>query len=140
MYFHFPYELEQNQSISLTNSADVGSPRRIIQIWKISLYATTPELIFALSRKNRHLYIHFINKYLHYMYNQRRPWWYISKNIGKQLYLMTRSLQGMCKNLNFIILNNVLGFQTSYQTCSSTISTLKVSCPWFSCFHFLSLR
>lgn len=61
VYFHFPYELEQNQSISLTNSADVGSPRRIIQIWKISLYATTPELIFALSRKNRHLYIHFIN-------------------------------------------------------------------------------
>lgn len=61
VYFHFPYELEQNQSISLTNSADVGSPRRIIQIWKISLYATTPELIFTLSRKNRHLYIHFIN-------------------------------------------------------------------------------
>lgn len=41
----FPNELDENQSISILCSADVGSPLGNIKIWKISQYTNTPVLI-----------------------------------------------------------------------------------------------
>lgn len=41
----FPNELDENQSISILCSADVGSPLGNIKIWKISQYNDTPVLI-----------------------------------------------------------------------------------------------
>lgn len=42
----FPNELEENQSIRLTCSANVGSPRGYIQIWKFFENFNRPELIY----------------------------------------------------------------------------------------------
>lgn len=41
----FPNELDENQSISILCSANVGSPLGNIKIWKISKYKNTPVLI-----------------------------------------------------------------------------------------------
>lgn len=43
----FPNELEENQSISLTCRADVGSPRGYIQIWKTAQYSNIHEMIYT---------------------------------------------------------------------------------------------
>lgn len=43
----FPNEVIENQSLSLTCSADVGGPRGYVQIWKTAEYANTPELIYT---------------------------------------------------------------------------------------------
>lgn len=43
----FPNDLEENQSITLTCIANVGSPPGNIQIWKISQYSDTDELIYT---------------------------------------------------------------------------------------------
>lgn len=43
----FPNEMEENQSINLMCSADVGSPQGTIKIWKMSQNKDTPELIYA---------------------------------------------------------------------------------------------
>lgn len=45
----FPNELEENQSIDLTCSADVGSPRGNIKIWKLFKNSDTLELIYTSS-------------------------------------------------------------------------------------------
>lgn len=43
----FPIEVIENQSLSLTCSADVGSPRGYVQIWKTAEYYNTPKLIYT---------------------------------------------------------------------------------------------
>lgn len=43
----FPNEVIENQSLSLTCSADVGSPRGYVRIWKTAEYAHTPEMIYT---------------------------------------------------------------------------------------------
>lgn len=48
----FPDELEENQSVSLVCSADVGSPWGNIKIWKISQYSDTTELIYTSNSTN----------------------------------------------------------------------------------------
>lgn len=48
----FPDELEENQSVSLVCSADVGSPWGTIKIWKISQYSDTTELIYTSNSTN----------------------------------------------------------------------------------------
>lgn len=45
----FPNEMEENQSITLTCSANVGSPRGYIQIWK---YSDTHQLIYTSNSTN----------------------------------------------------------------------------------------
>lgn len=45
--FVYPDELEENQSISLTCRADVGSPRGYINIWKILKNSNDPVLIYT---------------------------------------------------------------------------------------------
>lgn len=52
MFVVFPNELDENQSISLICSADVGSPRGYIQIWKISRNSILPKLIYTSKSKN----------------------------------------------------------------------------------------
>lgn len=52
MFFVFPNELDENQSISLICSADVGSPRGYTQIWKISRNSIVPILIHTSNSKN----------------------------------------------------------------------------------------
>lgn len=47
-----PDRLEENQSISLICSADVGSPRGNITIWKISDNSDTPEFIYVSNYTN----------------------------------------------------------------------------------------
>lgn len=51
-FFVFPNELEENQSISLICSADVGSPRGNITIWKLFKNSNTPELIYTSNSTN----------------------------------------------------------------------------------------
>lgn len=48
----FPDELEENQSVSLVCSADVGSPWGNIKIWKISQISDAPELIYTSNSTN----------------------------------------------------------------------------------------
>ncbi|XP_065942226.1 neurotrimin-like isoform X3 [Magallana gigas] len=45
-------ELEENQSISLTCHADVGSPQGYVQILKIPQYPNTPEVIYTSNTTN----------------------------------------------------------------------------------------
>lgn len=45
-------ELEENQSISLTCHADVGSPQGYVQILKIPQYSNTPEVIYTSNTTN----------------------------------------------------------------------------------------
>lgn len=45
-------ELEENQSISLTCHADVGSPQGYVQIFKIPEYSNTPEVIYTSNTTN----------------------------------------------------------------------------------------
>lgn len=42
-----PNEVIENQSLSLTCSADVGSPRGYVQIWKTAEYSNALELIYT---------------------------------------------------------------------------------------------
>lgn len=51
-FMAFPDELEENQSVSLVCSADVGSPWGTIKIWKISQYSDKPELIYTSNSTN----------------------------------------------------------------------------------------
>lgn len=43
----FPNELEENESLSLICSSDVGSPHGYIKIWKISRNSDEPSLIYT---------------------------------------------------------------------------------------------
>lgn len=45
-------KLEENQSISLTCNADVGSPQGYVQILKIPEYSNTPEVIYTSNTTN----------------------------------------------------------------------------------------
>lgn len=47
-----PNELDENQSITLNCSANVGGPPGNIQIWKIIQYPDTPELIYTSDSKS----------------------------------------------------------------------------------------
>lgn len=48
----FPNELQENQSISLSCSADVGSPRGYVQMWKTTEHSNTPQLIYTSNLTN----------------------------------------------------------------------------------------
>lgn len=48
----FPNKVIENQSLSLTCSADVGSPWGTIKIWKISQYSDILELIYTSNSTN----------------------------------------------------------------------------------------
>lgn len=48
----FPKDLEENQSISLMCSADVGGPRGNILIWRIPQNSDTPKLVYTSNSTN----------------------------------------------------------------------------------------